>query len=531
MLTAALVITGCCSTTTAKSPSTRAYSSGTPAARPDPAPTTDGARPTVAPTARPSGGFGPSHATFEEGGIKYVRGSMAFPTGARESSGLLLEKVVPAEVMLGIPFSYEYKVINLTDFPLAEVMVMDRVTDNFQASDSSPPANSVSGGVATWNIGQLGPRETKTIRVTGTASTETTIITCGWATYSPILCEPIRVVRPAIELVKSMPSEALACEPIPVRLTVRNAGTSTLTGVTVTDNLPSGLTTDAGQSRVSFDAGTLAPGQSREFTFNARATGTGTYNNTATVTSAQGVDADASGTVTVSRPVLTIVCETPERAIFGRNFDVCLTVRNTGDAPSANTVISMALGGGRFVSATDGGAVSGGNVTWNVGTLAAGATKRVCVTVVSDPGTTLSFAANAQGVCAESVSTTCRTQVVGVPGILLEVVDDPDPILVGSTTTYSIRVLNQGNSPIHNVRIVGRADPDSQEVVSGTGSTPVNLVAGGIETGVVAVLGAKQQVEWKVVVRATAVENALFEVRLTSDELKEVMELESTNQY
>lgn len=456
---------------------------------------------------------------------------MAFPTGVRETSGLLLEKVVPAEVMLGQPFSYEYKVINLTDFPLAEVTVMDRVTDNFQASDSTPRADSVAGGVATWRIGQLGPRETKTIKVTGSASTETTIVTCGWATYSPILCEEIRVVKPAIELAKTMPAEVLQCDPIPVRLVVRNSGSSTLTGVRVTDNLPSGLTTDAGQSTVSFDVGTLAPGQSREFTFNARAARTGNYSNPAKVTSAQNVEAEAQASVRVVKPVLTIACEAPERAIFGRNFDVCLTVRNTGDAPSANTVVSLALGGARMVSATDGGTMSGANVNWNLGTLAAGATKRVCVTLVSDPGTTLNFAANAQGVCADPVSTTCRTEVVGVPGILLEVVDDPDPILVGSTTTYSIRVLNQGNSPITNVRVVGRTDPDSQEAVSGSGSTPVNLVAGGVEMGNVAVLGPKQQVEWKVVVRATAVENALFEVRMSSDQLREVMELESTNQY
>jgi hypothetical protein len=29
-----------------------------------------------------------------------------------------LEKVVPAEVLVGKPFSYEYKVINLTDYAL-----------------------------------------------------------------------------------------------------------------------------------------------------------------------------------------------------------------------------------------------------------------------------------------------------------------------------------------------------------------------------------------------------------------------------
>jgi uncharacterized repeat protein (TIGR01451 family) len=476
-------------------------------------------------------GYGPSHTTFEEGGVKYIRGSMAFPTGLRESSGLLLEKVVPAEVAVGKKFSYEYRVINLTDYHLSQVMVTDKVTGNFQPGDSEPPADSMNGGVATWNLDHLGPRETKTIKVTGSASEESTIVTCGWATYMPILCEPIKVVKPAIELAKTMPAQVMQCDPIPVKLTVRNSGSSALTEVKVTDSLPSGLVTDANQSSVSFDVGNLAPGESKELSFTAKASNTGDFTNPAKATSAQGVEAEATATVKVVKPVLEIACETPERAIFGRNFEMCLTVRNTGDGDSANTVLNAALGGGRFVSATDGGAVSGANVTWNLGTLAPGATKRVCMTVVADAGATLNFSSSVQGVCAEPATTACRTVVEGVPGILLEVVDDVDPIPVGSTTTYSIRVTNQGNSPISNVRIVGKRDADSQEVVSGTGATDVTVSPDGVTMGVVASLAPKQTVEWKVVVRATKVENALFEVKLSSDELREAMETESTNQY
>lgn len=456
---------------------------------------------------------------------------MAFPTGLRESSGLLLEKVVPAEVMVGKPFTYEYKVINLTDYPLSDVVVVDRVTDNFQRTDSSPAAATVEGGLATWRFEQLGPRETKTITVTGTASTETTIITCGWATYMPILCEPIRVVSPAIELVKTMPAQVLECDPIPVKLTVRNSGSSTLTAVKVTDTLPSGLTTDAGQSSVTFDAGTMAAGESREFTFNAKASRTGDYSNPAMATTAQGVEAEAQASVKVVKPVLTIVCETPERAIFGRNFEMCLTINNTGDAASANSVVTASLAGGRFISATDGGVVSGANVSWNLGSIAAGATRKVCMTVVADAGATVNFTGSVQGVCTDPANTTCRTIVEGVPGILLEVVDDVDPIPVGGTTTYTIRVTNQGNSPITNVQITGVRDGDSQEVVSASGATAVTRVGEGVGMAVLPTLGPKQTAEWKVIVRATKVENALFRVTLNSDQLREAMETESTNQY
>jgi len=456
MLGAALIITGCCSTTTAKSPGRSAPA----ASKPKTTQTAPAAKPAPAvaeaprPAARPAGGYGPSHATFEEGGIKYVRGSMAFPTGLRESSGLLLEKVVPAEVLVGKPFSYEYRVINLTDYTITDVTVMDKVTDNFSVSDSAPKADSVNGGVATWKVGQLGPRETKTIKVTGSASTEGTITTCGWATYSPILCEPIKVVKPAIELVKTMPAQVTQCDPIPVKLVVRNSGSSPLTNVRVTDTLPSGLTTDAGQNSASFDAGTLAPGQSKEFTFTAKAARTGSFTNPAKATSAQGVEAEAQAAVKVVKPVLEIACAVPAEKsaaglrfteFIGRPFEVCWTVSNKGDAPSAGTTITVPVPAGlTFRSATEGGSNAGGTVTWNVGSLAPGASKRVCATFSGANGGNYAFNASARGACAEPVNTACSVMIQGVNAILVEVVDDPDPIQVGELTTFTIKVTNQG---------------------------------------------------------------------------------------
>ncbi len=442
-ISVALVITGCC--TQQKKPAAKPV-----AATPAPAP--------VATPAPSSGLYGPSHTTFEQGGAKYVRGSMAFPTGLRDSSGLLLEKVVPAEVLVGQPFSYEYKVINLTGYQLSDVSVTDRVAGAFQTTDASPKADSVAGGIATWKVGTLGPRETKTIKVNGSASAEGTVTTCGWASYSPILCEPIKVVKPALELVKTMPAQVTQCDPIPVKLVVKNSGSSRLTNVKVSDTLPAGLTTDAGQSSASFDAGTLDPGQSKEFTFNAKATRTGSFDNPAVATSAQNVSANAKASVRVTKPVLAIACITPPlkdltaggfatkfTEFIGRPFEVCFEVKNSGDAAAPNTVVSLPLPAGlTFRSATEGGVNNGGTVTWNVGSLAPGASKKVCVTLSGANGGKYDFSATCTGACAERVSTACDVFIQGVNAILVEVVDDPDPIQVGETTTYTIKVTNQG---------------------------------------------------------------------------------------
>lgn len=462
--------------------------------------------------------------------MKYMRASMGFPTGLRESSGLILEKTVPVEVNVGQPFSYEYKVSNVTGCHIHQVSVWDRVTDNFAKGDASPAATSVEGGVATWKIDHMAPGETKVIKVNGRASTEGTITTCGWASYMPILCEPIKVVKPAIELVKSMPAQVSQCDPIPVKLTVKNSGSSTLTMVKVTDTLPAGLTTDAGASSASFDAGTLAPGATKDFTFTAKATRTGSFTNPAKATCAQGVEADASAQVVVTKPVLTIACEAPDNALFGRPFDICYTVRNTGDAPAQNVVLSATLGGARFSKATEGGSASGANASWNLGTLAPGATKRVCVTLSGD-ASSVNFSANAQAACAEQVSTTCKTLIRGVPGVLLEVVDSVDPIQVGETTVYTIRVTNQGAIPISNIRIDAKRDAARQETISAEGATALERTADGYRAAALSSLAPKAVAEWRVTVKATAAGNAVYTVTATADDLGERSEIETTNQY
>jgi uncharacterized repeat protein (TIGR01451 family) len=379
---------------------------------------------------------------------------MAFPTGLRESSGLLVQKTVPAEVLVGERFEYIYEVSNLTDFPLQDVTLTDHVTPNFQAADANPKPTENRDGMAIWKIGNLGPKETKTIRLQGSSAEEGSINTCGWATYSPILCEDIRVVKAALELVKTAPAQVVICDPIPMTLTVRNSGSSALTGVKVVDTLPAGLTVD-GQTSRTFDAGDLAPGASKEFKFNATAARTGEFVNNAQASSTQGVKADASAKTTVVEPVLEIACVAPEERYMGREFDICFTVANKGNAPSVGTIVEVPVPAGlTFKSATAAGRVTDGKMVWDLGTLPPNAPKEVCATVVSEDAGTYRFTSTAKGACAKPVSTACQTVVVGISALLLEKADDPDPIEVNATTTYTVKVTNQGTADDTNVRMV-----------------------------------------------------------------------------
>ena len=523
----ALLLAGCAqqqnssySTEPASAHTMTTETSMAPAPAPAPAPMTSG------------GGFGPSYTTVDHNGMPHVKGSMSFPTGLRNHDGLLLEKTVPAEVMVGQSFSYHYNVTNLTPFPITEVVVKDRVTGNFTADSSSPQAANVSGGVATWNLGDLGPRETATISLTGKAAEEGVITTCGWATYSPILCEPIRVVKANLELVKTGPAQVTICDPIPYTITVRNTGSSVLTNVKISDEMDAGLQSSTGGAMASFDVGTLQPGQSRDVSLTATATRTGEFTNMASATSDQGVTAEDSVTTVVTAPSLSITCTTPDQRYAGRPIEVCATVSNSGNAPSENTMVEiMVPAGASFRGAGSGGSLVGNKVVWNLGTLEANGSQEVCANFVGTSIGTLNFSAMANGGCADPASSSCTTVVNGIPAVLLEVIDIEDPVEVGANETYEITVTNQGSARDTNIRIVCTLE-DAQEHVSSGGVTSSSVNGKVITFDPLPVLGVGARETWRVVIKAVEAGDIRFSVQMDTDNIQRpVNETESTNQY
>ena len=501
--------------------------------------TTAAAAPATAPEpaavqqpAAPQQGYGPSSYTFEQNGVQYIRGTMGYPTGLQGHNGLLLEKTVPAEVMVGQPFEYQYRVINQTKYPIAHVVVRDQVSQNFKASDADPQPVRVENGIAEWRFDRLEPGETVVIKVRGQSDEEGVVTTCGWASYDPLLCEQVKVLKAALQLSKTAPEEVLICDKIPMTLTVKNTGSSVLTGVQVVDTLPAGLTAENGNQTVTYDIGTLQPGESREVTLVAHAGQPGEYVNKAKVTTAQGVEAEASAKTVVRQPVLQLSCETPKMRYAGRPTEVKLTVCNKGDAPAANTVVTLPVPAGVQVAAASANAQVGtGQVVWNLGTLAPDECKTVQANRVQAQPGTLQVTATATGTCAGQVSTACQTEIAGIPAILLEVVDLEDPIEVGKNVTYEIRITNQGSAPATNVRITCQLE-EAQQFVSVSGIQIAQRQDRTIVMEPIPSIEPKQTYTFRVTVKALKAANVRFHVRMISDQLKRpVEETESTNQY
>jgi uncharacterized repeat protein (TIGR01451 family) len=341
------------------------------------------------------------------------------------------------------------------------------------------------------------------------------------------------VIAPKLQLTKALPAEALMCDTIPVRLTVTNSGSGSARNVKVSDPLPAGLTTLDGKNVVEFEVPVLPAGQSKEATFQVKAAKTGTYANRATAVASGGLSSEASASVIVRQPVLTISKRATDKQYAGRNIAYELVVANKGDVTAQNVLVADRIPAGTaLISTSDGGvANSNGVIEWRVGSLAPDAAKKVSFVVRAVQKGTITNTAEAVATCAAPVRDQTVSEVVGIPAILLEVVDIDDPIEVGKTETYVITVTNQGSETDTNIAIACTLE-DSQSYVSSDGPTAATATGQVIRFAPLPALAAKAKATWKVVIRAEKAGDVRFTTVMSSAQLQRpVQETESTNQY
>lgn len=447
---------------------------------------------------------------------------------------IAITKDAPARALAGENFQYSIVVSNPSSITADNVRVTDQLPDGIQYVSSSPSA-SASGQNLSWSLGSLAGGASESISVTVHGTRTGTFTNCAEVTADMGLsdrdCAETIITSAELVLEKRCPAEVLICDPISYTIVVRNTGDGPATNVRVTDDLPDGLSTDDGRRSVQADVGTLEPGGSREMTFVARADRTGTFTNVARASGDGGLSAEADCTTVVRQPQLSVTKTGPSMRYIGRPAEYEITVTNTGDAPARDTVLTDRLpNNAEFVNASDGGRVEGGMLTWSLGTLDAGASKTVSLTLRATQPGTVRNEVTARAYCAEDAAQT-EMEVQGVPAILLEVIDLEDPIEVGGGIVYEITVTNQGSAVGTNIQIVCELPPE-QEYNSANGPTPATADGRTVTFAPLPSLAPKARATFRVMSTAVQVGDSRFAVEMTSDQTTSpVRETESTNIY
>ena len=158
---------------------------------------------------------------------------------------------MPKQVQTGTEFEYTIRVTNLTNGALTDVVVTDTLNENIQHKSSNPPAN-VQGNKLIWAFSGLGPKQAVEINGVAVAIVSGILKNCADVTYRMPVCVQSVSVQPNIIITKTAPAEVSICDPIKAVFKVENTGTGPANNVRIIDNLPEGLVTAQGSSKIEY---------------------------------------------------------------------------------------------------------------------------------------------------------------------------------------------------------------------------------------------------------------------------------------
>lgn len=427
---------------------------------------------------------------------------------------------MPAEASLGAEFQAGLTIA--AQGCAANVVVRDTVPAGASYVRSEPEA-TVEGDQLIWKIGNMDAGQAINAKIWFKADKEGTLVNCATVSADPRVCAATFVGKPVLSIDKSGPETALLGSNVTYNIVVKNTGSSVAKDVVITDAVPEGL---RGQP-LTVKVGDIAPGQSKTAAATFSTTRRGKVCNTATAESSNAGKVSDDACTVVLVPGLKVEKSGTKEQILGRNADYKIVVSNTGDTTLNNVVISDVAPAETTIVTAPGATVAGNQATWTVASLAPGAKVEEAVRLTSKvAGTHCNTVSASSGGLTDSAK--ACTLWKGIAAVLLEVVDDPDPIQVGESTTYTIKVLNQGFADIHNVKIVANFADQVVPV-----STAQGTVSGkSASFPVVATLGAKQTVTYTITVKGATTGDSRNKITLTCEELKTpVEEEESTTVY
>ena len=446
-------------------------------------------------------------------------------SSADRTWGLIrLSEAMPAETTLGGEFVVD---LSLTAEGYAANVVLRDVIPENATYVRSEPAAKVEGVHLVWELGNLDAGQTLSARIWFKAEQEGAVVNCATVTANPRVCGTTLVGKPAIAIDQSGPETAVLGAEVTYDITVKNTGTGTVRNVVVTDPVPTGMSHASGKSELTFNVGDLAPGQAKPLAVTFKGNQRGQVCNTATADSGNAGRVSKNACTIILAPGLKVEKTGTKEQILGRNADYEIVVSNSGDTTLHNVLVSDRTATETSIVAAPGATLSGNRVAWNIAELKPGAKQSFSLKLTSRvAGTHCNKVTASSGGLSDSASV-C-TLWKGMAAVSLEVTDDPDPIQVGESTTYTIKVNNQGSADIHNLKIVARF----ADLVTPFSTTQGSITGQFVSFPAVASLGAKQTLTYTILVKGGSTGDSRNKITLTCEELKTPLEEEeSTTVY
>jgi uncharacterized repeat protein (TIGR01451 family) len=375
---------------------------------------------------------------------------------------------MPSEAVLGNEFTYTINVKAAAC--AANVVVTDLIPAGASLVRAEPPARPEEGRLR-WNLGDLDKDQAMAIKVTLKSEKDGMLASCASVSADPRVCAQIFIGKAALVLKKTGPETAVIGQPITYVITIANNGTMVAKDVVIVDEAPEGMISVTDRTQATIQVGDLTPGQTKTYSIAAKGLKKGNYCNYATAKSSNAGEAKAEACTTFQQPGIKLAKDGPKEQFLTRAANYKIVVSNTGETPLTGVTVTDTAPEGTTIASAPGANVTGNKAVWNVGNMRAGEEKSLAISLTGTvPGNHCNKAmvATTEGLTGSAEACTVWT---GVGALLLEVLDNPDPIQIGENTTYKVRITNQGTADDTNIKVVVDFTAELDPVSASNGGT------------------------------------------------------------
>lgn len=440
---------------------------------------------------------------------------------------------VPAEVTPGQEVKYNLVAENVSRADAHHVTVRVPVPTNAKYVRATPTPAETEPAVL-WKLGTLRAGEKKDLEFVALPTGDGEIACCARVQFEHGQCVKTKLSRPGVQVKKSGPVEAAKYDPLKFRIEVSNTGRAVAKNVVVEETLPAGLDysnsnpSTSGDNPLVWKLGDLEPGKTRSIEYDAIPSAVGPL-TTKAVVSAEGGKREASHTVKIGEATLSVSTFGPKHRHVGRPATYRLVVRNTGTLAATHVELSDFLPSQIEYVGSQGGQLKrdvehtnaanekqkGDEVKWSLGTIAPGAARTVSVTVRAKQAGSYTNVGSVTADRGVSAKEQLDTRFDVASGLALEIEKGDEPLAVGQTTEWTVRVLNRGTTDQANVGVIVRVPeglkaagvrgaPDAKVIDNRIQLPQLARLAAGDEKAVVIRLAAEKPGEHRVLVESVS---------------------------
>lgn len=455
---------------------------------------------------------------------------------------IALRKSGPSQASVGATLTYVIEVSNPGGLATTDVVVTDQIAPPLSYL-ASRPEGQINGGVLSWDVGELGPHESRRFEVDLRADAAGEASNCAQVTAAQGIsaqdCAITRVDAPSVDVQVQAPTQASIGDSVTFDITVVNRGTVAATGLVAVARLDEGMIHSSGANPIEHDLQDLEPGQATRMPITVQVQRAGHYCLLIDVqgdANLRGSDRACLEVAEAPRPGLSVRKTSPDRRMLGATVDFTILVTNTGTAPLTDLVIRDHYDPQlEPTEATRGFVQEGGDLdlVWRVPSLQPGQVEKRtvrCRCIAGSARTCNQVRVSCrEGLQAEDEA--CLEIISEQPQLGLTVADRRDPIQLGNEQIYEIQITNHGDTPARSVQVVATLGVQSTALPPLVSDPVKYTIQGGtIRYNLIQEVRPGQTINLQLRARAAAAGASQVRVELTAQGLPQALSAEETTQ-